>query len=77
MIYRRKNSPYWYVEFYHEGDRNRLSTKQKDKRAAEKEAASIQLTYSPRKGPKSFLESIKDRYLTTAIPPLEKRVAFI
>jgi hypothetical protein len=51
------------VEFYHEGERVRLSTKQKDKRPAEKEAARIQLTYSPRKGPKSPLESIKDRYL--------------
>lgn len=64
MIYRRKDSPYWWADFYdREGNRVRMSTKKADKRAARREAARLENTYQPASRAKTPLEKIKERYL--------------
>jgi len=65
MIKKRRNSPFWQAQFWHDGKLVRISTKEKDRRKAEKEAARLQLTYSPVKA-NTLLAAIKDRYLRYA-----------
>jgi len=62
-LYRRKNSPFWYVDFYHDDKRVQLSTGEIDKRIAEKEAARLINDYKPRTRVKTDLDRIKERYL--------------
>ena len=63
-LYRRKDSPYWWVWFYDkDGNRIHRPTKQTEKRAAWQEAARIQFTYRPRPKVTTDLEKIKERYL--------------
>jgi len=64
MVYRRKDSPFWWVWFYDkDGNRVHRSTKQTEKKAAWQEAARIQYTYRPRPKITTDLEKIKERYL--------------
>ena len=45
-VYRRKDGPYWWTNFYDkEGNRVRISTKEKDKRKAARKAPELQFTY--------------------------------
>ena len=64
MIYRRKDSPYYWCSFYDkESNRVRLSTKKRDRRSARGEAARLEYIYQPSQKQKTDLEKIKDRYL--------------
>jgi len=64
MLYRRKDSPYWWFYFYDDdGNRVRMSTRERDKKAAGREAARLRISYNPGKRAKTPLEKIKERYL--------------
>ncbi len=67
-LYRRKDSPYWWVWFYDkDGNRVQRPTKQTDKRAAWREASRIQHTYQPQCQVKTPVTRIKDRYLAYSL----------
>jgi integrase len=64
-LYKRKRSPYWWTNFLDkDGNRVRISTKRKERRAAMHEAARLQVTYRPESKAKTDLDKIKERYLT-------------